>query len=137
MDNFKARGSMHDKRLRYNYHPAENGRMVKLTISHRDGGRNYFSGAVEARGIEMSITTVSIADSGVSGVRVETSTPMDDCNGRVLLAELPRYSAKKLEQMVELFDEHAPEISALWPVDRALALAKIRAIVAGEARLAA
>lgn len=137
MTNFKPKGSMHDNRLRYQYYPVESGRMVKLSIHHRDGGRNYFSGANEARGIEMAISTIEIADSGVSGIRMESMSPMDDGNGRILLLELPRYSAKKLEQMVRLFDEHAPEISALWSVDRSLAFARIQSIAAGDARLAA
>lgn len=136
MTNFKPRGSMHDKRLRYQYYPAKSGRMVKLSIHHRDGGRNYFSGANEARGIEMSISTIEVSESS-NGVYVESSTPMDDSNGRILLLEMPRYSAKKLKQTVDLFDAHAPEISALWATDRAMAIAKIRSIVAGDARLAA
>jgi len=136
MNNFKPRGSMHDKRLRYHYYPAASGLMVKLSIHHRDGGRNYFSGANEARGIEMSISTIEVSQSS-PGIMMESSKPMEDGNGRILLAEMPRYSAKKLEQTVELFDRHAPEISALWSVDRSLAIAKIRSIVAGDARLAA
>jgi len=136
MTNFKPRGSMHDKRLRYQYYPAKSGQMVKLSIHHRDGGRNYFSGANEARGIEMSISTIEVSESS-NGVYMESSTPMDDSNGRILLLEMPRYSAKKLEQTVDLFDAHAPEISALWATDRAMAIAKIRSIVAGDARLAA
>lgn len=137
MTNFKPRGSMRDNRVRYQYYPVESGRMVKLTISHRDGGMNYFSGASEARGIEMSLSTIEVSESGTSGIKMETMTPMDDSNGRILLLELARYSAKKLEQMVELFDEHAPEISTLWSIDRALTISKIRSIVAGNARLAA
>lgn len=136
MTNFKPRGSLHDKRLRYQYYPAESGLMVKLSIHHRDGGRNYFSGAVEARGIEMSITTVECSSTG-NGVTVESSRPMEDGNGRVLLAEMARYSDKKLREMVERFDARAPEISATWSVDRAATIEMIRAIATDQHLLAA
>lgn len=137
MTNFKPRGSMHDKRIRYQYYPAESGMMVKLSIHHRDGGRNYFSGAVEARGIEMTITTIELGASGTPGVTVESSRPMEDGNGRVLLEETARYSDKKIKAMVERFDAHAPEISAMWSIDRAATIEMIRSVVSGEARLAA
>lgn len=137
MINFKPRGSMHDKRIRYQYYPAERGTMVKLTIAHRDGGRNYFSGANEKRGIEISLSTIEVSESGTSGVTMESYNPMDEGNGRLLLLEMPRYSAKKLEQIVELFDEKAPEISALWSIDRNLTITRIQSILAGDARIAA
>ena len=137
MENFKARGSMRDKRLRYQYYPARNGMMVKLDIHHRDGGRNYFSGAMEARGIEMTISTVEIEASGTAGVTVEMSDPMGDGNGRILLAEVPRYSDKKLKSVVELFDGHARRICDMWAEDRDGTIALIRSVAAGEARLAA
>lgn len=126
MQNFEIRRSMRDKRARYLYYPTASGRMVKLAIDHRDGGRNYFSGGTESRGIEMVITTVEVAEG------VETFSPFDNVNGRMLLMETARYSEKKIREMAELFDEHAPNISASWSVDRQGTLALIRSIVSGK-----
>jgi hypothetical protein len=116
MQNFKIRQSR-DGRARYLYYPAESGRMVKLEVSHRDGGMNYFSGRTEKRGIEIVITTIELSDQG-RGMTMESSTPMNDENGRMMLVETPRYSARKLEKIATAIDARAPEISATWSADR-------------------
>lgn len=117
MNNFKARHNAHKNRTRFEYHPAKTGEMVKLSISHRDGGRNYFSGADEKRGVEIVITHVSIGESGTPGVSIESSTPMSSGNSRLLVLETARYSSKKVEAVAKAFDDQAPELSRLWKED--------------------
>lgn len=132
MKNFEIRHSQRDTRVRYVFYPAAKGRMVKLSVHHRDGGQNYFSGGVETRGIEISLSTIELANSGFSsGGMMETSMPMSEENGRLLIVESPRYSAKKLEAIVELLDDHASEICAMWSVDRNGTVDLIRSITQG------
>lgn len=125
MQNFKVRGSAHNNRVRYQFYPATEGEMVKLDIHHRDGGTNMFSYKHEAKGIEISITQVKVQKVG-NGMISEQSAPMADGNCRLLIAELGRYNAKKLEKVALAFDEAAPEISKLWTEDRDMAIDMIR-----------
>ncbi len=119
MKNFKPRHNRRENRTRYEYLPAESGEMVKLAVSHRDGGRNYFSGADETRGVEIVVTHVTLCESGTPGVRIENSTPMSSGNGRLLVLETARYGAKKVESVARVFDERAPELVRLWKEDPA------------------
>ena len=134
MQNFKPRGNMHDKRTRYLFYPANEGQMVKLDIHHRDGGVNFASYKQEARGIEIGITVINVGKAE-GGVVFEQYSPMSDCNGRFLIVEQGRYSAKKLAKVVEAFDDAAPEICKLWMEDRQMAFDMVRttAAVAAEA----
>lgn len=123
MDNFKAKTYDKGKRTKFVYYPAESGKMIKISISHRDGGQNYFSGGNEKRGVEVSISQIELSDSGVRGIMMESIMPFDDVNGRLLVLETARFSQKKVEAVAEAFDAKAPEISRLWTEDRAAARA--------------
>lgn len=116
MKHFKPRGSGHNNRVRYVYHSAETGKMVKISISHRDGGMNYFSGGTEKRGIEVSVATVEISER-TAGSFVETSRPMEDGNARYLIAETPRYNKAKLERIASAMDAELPTLAKTWEDD--------------------
>lgn len=118
MENFAAKQTNKGKRTRYAYYPGEEGRMIKISISFRDGGQNHFHGSQEKRGIEVGISEVTL-ERQPSGIVMEGFSPFDDVNGRLLVLELPRYSPKKIESVARTFDAVAPEISRLWAQDRA------------------
>jgi len=126
MQNFEIRHSKRYNRASYAYYPADTAQMMKLEIDHRDGGLNYSSGSNEQRGIEMVMTKINVVEG------LETYSPFDGVNGRILLTPTARYSARKIQEMAELMDGHAPEISAMWKVDRNAAIRLIGSIVSGE-----
>lgn len=132
MNNFKAKRYKDGKRIRYVHYSGEEGRVMKLTISHRDGGMNYFSSRTEKRGIEIGITEVELSRMGDHVM--ESSTPMDEVNGRLLVLELPRYSASKVEAVTRQFDAHAPEIARLWRQDNEAARTLLFATAEDAAR---
>ena len=116
MNNFKPRPMREGKRMRFSYYPAETGKMIKIEISHRDGGQNYFSGQTEVRGVQVIVSEVEIGSMG--GTRIETTAPMSNVNARLLIAEMPRYSEKKLAAIAQAFDPLVPQISAAWANDQ-------------------
>lgn len=121
MSIFEERTSRDGKRKRFVYYPAESGPMIKLEISHREGGRNYFSGANEKRGIEIMASQIEVGDGG-NGVMMETSMMVDNVSLRLLVLETPRYNAKKLEIVASTFEANAAEISAKLVANRKEAL---------------
>lgn len=115
MRNFQERGNVRNSRKDFVFLPAEEGRMVKMTISFRDGGMNMFDYKNEARGIQLVVTVVNVTN--YPGGRMEQSSPMSDTNFRVLLQPLGRYNKKKMDEMVDSFDDFAPEFARLWLED--------------------
>lgn len=111
MQNFKLRVRGQGKRHSYVYYPREEGKTMRIEVSHRDGGHNYFSGQSEARGIEVSVSMVE------RGAGVESFMPFDNCNARFFILEAPRYNKTKIERVANAMDEDLPKIVEAWERD--------------------
>lgn len=92
-------------------------RMLKGAVTYKDGSMNIFTGTRKARGFYLSLNTEKHADGMVSFVIGGA-----DCGTNVLLAEAPRFNAKKL--------------ATLNPTPEQLADAKATVIAGYKARVA-
>lgn len=87
---------------------------IKIEVEYVMGGMNYFSGNSYKRGYRVNATPVLLSD-GESGLRSESYTIMGDqrsCGGYVFIEEAPRFNARRLRELAELYDADVPAMAA-------------------------
>jgi hypothetical protein len=86
----------------------ENNEYLEITVRHRVGGINHFSGKEEKRGVEVSFTHV------IKDGCIHRSKPMDKRNFRILVFKYKRKSQKKIEAVSAYMTSNIEKIFELW-----------------------
>jgi hypothetical protein len=79
---------------------------IELDVHHDKGGANYFSGGYTKAGFWMSVTPVKIEAGSVSMILGNS------IGRRFYLLDVPRFNAKKLEQLTAAIKPHTAVIVA-------------------------
>jgi len=90
------------------YRKLEGDLHAKIEVCYSIGGRNFFDGSMERRGIYIFFTTVE------KGKCCESYRPMSSKNFKILAVELNRFSNKKQQMIVDWVQAHKDELFDLY-----------------------
>jgi hypothetical protein len=91
----------------------EGSKYLVIKAEHRAGGRNWFNGEIEQRGIEVSLSTKEIEDLG-NGMISTRYCPTDSMNFRFLVHEYKRMNQKKIEKVNNYIEKNIDFIYDLY-----------------------
>jgi hypothetical protein len=106
--------------------------IVQVLVDHRDGGMNWFSGSSEERGVELTITDLTVAPDGVITQALGRDRAGRLTGLRVLLLPLARRNDRATTRAAEWMDSRVSDLVALWLSDQPAAIAQLRSLRAPD-----
>lgn len=110
----------------YMYRTGDEGEVVEVRVYHAAGGRNWFNGGVEPRGVYVSITPKELerTETGFSVARQLLGSGI-----KFFAVETTRKSPKKIKQVAELLDPHVAELAGRWRAEEQMTNVKMHDLV--------
>jgi len=90
------------------YHQIKESEYAKIEVSYSLGGRDYFTGNNERRGIYVFFMTVEKSKTG------ESYRPFASGNFKILAVELNRFSKKKMQAIVDWVRSNEEQLFQLY-----------------------